>query len=96
MDKIRWRGDKLGQVAGQLAHGCGRELHTSGSIGRLDVFKFAAAAFITTSFEHFAGRDSAGQELFQGPKTDDRNQIVPRRFKKCQLFCLHFAIPRVY
>ena len=64
MDKIRWRTDKLGQVAGQLAHGCGRKMHTSGSLGRLDIFKFVAAAFINTSFEHFAGRDSAGKGPF--------------------------------
>ena len=87
---------QVGQIAGQRAHGFGREMHTSGPLGWLDIFKFVAAAFITTSFEHFAGYNSAGQESFRGPKTGDRNQIVPRRFKKCQLFCLHFAIPRVY
>ena len=96
MDRIRCRGDKLIQIAGQWLQGRGREMHTSGSLGWPDIFKFAAGSFINTSFEHFAGRDSAGQESFRSPKTGDRNQIVPKRFKKCQLFCLHFAIPRVY
>ena len=76
MDKIRCQADKPGQIAGQLAHDCGREMHTSGSLGRLDIFKFVAAAFITTSFEHFVERDSAGQKSFRSPKTGDRNQIV--------------------
>ena len=80
MDKIRWWTDKPGQIAGQLAHGCGREMHTSGSLGWLDIFEFVTGSFITTSFEHFVERDSAGQELFRGPKTDDRNQIVPTRW----------------
>ena len=96
MDKIRCRADKLIQTAGQRLQGRGREMHTSGSLGLLDIFKFVAAAFINTSFEHFAGSDSAGQKSFRSPKTGDRSQIVPKRFKKCQLFCLHFAIPRVY
>ena len=73
VDKIRWRTDKPGQIAGQLAHDCGREMHTSGSLGRLDIFKFVAAAFITTSFEHFVERDSAGQKSFRSPKTGDLN-----------------------
>ena len=64
---MRWRADKLGQVAGQLTHGCGREMHTSGSLGWLDIFEFVAVSFINTSFEHFAGRDSAGQESFRNP-----------------------------
>lgn len=64
VDKIRCRGDKLSQAAGQRAQGCGREMHTSGSLGWLDIFKYVAASFINTSFEHFAWRDSAGQESF--------------------------------
>ena len=64
MDKIRWRTDKLGQVAGQLAHGYGREMHTSGSLGLPDIFKFVAVSLINTYFEHFAERDPAGQEPF--------------------------------
>ena len=79
MDRIRCRADKPNQTAGQLAHGRGREMHTSGSLGWPDIFKFVAAAFINTSFEHFAGRDSAGQESFRSPKTGDRSQIVPKR-----------------
>ena len=64
MDRIRCRGDKSGQTAGQLARGRGREMRTSGSLGWLDIFKYVAASFINTSFEHFAWRDSAGQESF--------------------------------
>ena len=64
MDKIRCRGDKLIQTAGQLARGCGREMHTSGSLGLLDIFKFVATSFINTSFEHFAEHDPAGQGPF--------------------------------
>ena len=64
MDKIRCRADKLSQTAGQLAHGCGREMHTSGSLGLLDIFKFVAKSIMNTSFEHFAERDQAGQGPF--------------------------------
>ena len=52
------------QIAGQLARGRGREMHTSGSLGWLDIFKFVAVSLINTSFEHFAERDPAGQEPF--------------------------------
>ena len=82
MDRIRCRGDKPSQSAGQRAHGFGREMHTSGSLDLLDIFKFVAASLINTYFEHFAGRDSAGQESFRNLKTGDRNQIMPKRFKK--------------
>ena len=64
MDKIRCQADKPGQIAGQLAHGCGREMHTSGSLGWLDIFEFVNVSFINTSFEHFVGRDPAGQGPF--------------------------------
>ena len=64
MDRIRCREDKSSQTAGQLAQGCGREMHTSGSPGLPDIFKFVAVSLINTSFEHFAWRDSAGQESF--------------------------------
>ena len=64
MDRIRCGGDKSSQTAGQLAHGCGREMHTSGSPGLPDIFKFVAVSLINTYFEHFAERDPAGQEPF--------------------------------
>lgn len=43
VDKIRCRGDKLSQVAGQRAHGCGRKMHTSGLIDRQKDFKFVCS-----------------------------------------------------
>lgn len=64
MDKIRCRGDKLSQAAGQRAQGCGRKMHTTGSIDCLKIFKFAAASFMNTYFEQIIERDLAGQDAF--------------------------------
>ena len=54
VDKIRCRGDKLSQTAGQWLQGRGREMHTSGSLGWLDIFEFVAVSFINTSFEQLS------------------------------------------
>lgn len=92
MDKIRCQADKPGQIAGQLAHDCGREMHTSGSQHRSKIFKFIAESLINTYFEQFALEAMLVRARFCSLEPRHR----PKRFKKCQLFCLHFAIPRVY
>ena len=51
-------------TAGQCLQGCGRAMHTSGSLGRLDIFKFVAAAFMNTYFEQIIERDLAGLDAF--------------------------------
>ena len=61
VDKIRCRGDKLSQAAGQRAQGCGRKMHTSGLIDRQKDFKFVCSWSIKSFFEHFAPHDFAGQ-----------------------------------
>lgn len=62
--KIRCRGDKLSQAAGRRLQGCGHEMHTTGSIDCLKIFKFAAASFMNTYFEQIIERDLAGQDAF--------------------------------
>ena len=44
--------------------GCGREMHTTGSIDCLEIFKFAATSFMNTYFEQVIERDLAGQDAF--------------------------------
>ena len=55
---------QVGQIAGQRAYGCGREMHTNGSLDWLDIFEFVAVSFINTSFEHFAEDYPTGQGPF--------------------------------
>nr|DAW70721.1 MAG TPA: hypothetical protein [Caudoviricetes sp.] len=38
----------------------------------------------------------AGRKTFFGTSSPTAEPSTAKRFKKCQLFCLHFAIPRVY
>ena len=64
VDKIRCREDKLSQVAGQRAHGCGRKMHTSGPQHHPKIFKFIATTFMNTYFEQIIERDLAGQDAF--------------------------------
>lgn len=61
VDKIRRRGDKSHQAAGQRAQRCGREMHTSGPIDRQKEFKFVCSWSIKSFFEQFASHDLAGQ-----------------------------------
>ena len=82
VDKIRCRGDKLSQAAGQRAQGCGREMHTSGSQHRSKIFKIAATSFINTHFEQFAACSHAGQSPFLASWTPSRSQ----EFKKMPTF----------
>ncbi len=56
--------DNLSQTAGRRLQGCGREMHTTGSIDCLKIFKFAATSFRNTYFEQTIGRDLAGQDAF--------------------------------
>lgn len=62
--KIRCGEDNLSQTAGRRLQGCGREMHTTGSIDCLNIFKFAAASFMNTYFEQVIERDLAGQDAF--------------------------------
>ena len=54
VDKIRRRGDKLSQAAGQRAQGCGRKMHTSGLMNRQKDFKLVCSWSIKSFFEQFA------------------------------------------
>lgn len=62
--KIRCGEDNLSQTAGPRLQGCGREMHTTGSIDYLKNFKFAATSFMNTYFEQIIERDLAGQDAF--------------------------------
>ena len=62
--KIRCGEDNLSQIAGRRLQGCGREMHTTGSIVCLKIFKFAAMSFRNTYFEQTIERDLAGQDAF--------------------------------
>ncbi len=62
--KIRCGGDNLSQTAGPRLQGCGRKMHTTGSIDCLKIFKFAATSFMNTYFEQIIERDLAGQDAF--------------------------------
>ncbi len=62
--KIRCGEDNLSQTAGRRLQGCGREMHTTGSIDCLKIFKFAAASLVNTYFEQVIERDLAGQDAF--------------------------------
>ena len=54
VDKIRCRGDKLSQAAGQRAQGCGRKMHTSGPQQQSKIFKFIAKSLMNTLFEQLS------------------------------------------
>lgn len=56
--------DNPSQTAGHRLQGCGREMHASGSIDCLKIFKFAATSFRNTYFEQTIERDLAGQDAF--------------------------------
>lgn len=92
VDKIRRRGDKLSQAAGQRAHGCGREMHTSGSQHRSKIFKIAATSFINTHFEQFAACSHAGQSPFLASWTPSRSQAFQKMptflFALCASSCI--------
>lgn len=62
--KIRCGEDNLNQTAGRRLQGCGREMHTTGSIDCLIIFKFAATSLINTYFEQIIERDPAGKDTF--------------------------------
>ena len=62
--KIRRGEDNLGQTAGRRLQGCGHEMHTTGSIDCLKIFKFDAASFMNTYFEQVIERDRAGHDAF--------------------------------
>lgn len=62
--KIRRGEDKPSQTAGHRLQGCGREMHTTGSIDCLEIFKFAATSFMNTYFEQIIERDLAGKDAF--------------------------------
>lgn len=62
--KIRCGEDNLSQTAGRRLQGCSREMHTTGSIDCLKIFKFAATSFMNTYFEQIIERDLAGQDAF--------------------------------
>lgn len=62
--KIRCGEDNLSQTAGRRLQGCGHEMHTTGSIDCLNIFKFAATSFMNTCFEQVAKYDPAGQKPF--------------------------------
>lgn len=62
--KIRCGEDNLSQTAGRRLQGCGHEMHTTGSIDCLKIFKFAAASLVNTYFEQVIERDLAGQDAF--------------------------------
>ena len=62
--KIRRGEDKPSQTAGHRLQGCGHEMHTTGSIDCLEIFKFAATSFFYTHFEQVIERDLAGQDAF--------------------------------
>ena len=62
--KIRCDEDNLSQTAGYRLQGCGREMHTTGSIDCLEIFKFAATSFMNTHFEQVIEHDLAGQDAF--------------------------------
>lgn len=62
--KIRCDEDNLSQTAGRRLQGCGRKMHTTGSIDCLKIFKFAAASLVNTYFEQVIERDLAGQDAF--------------------------------
>lgn len=65
--KIRRGEDNLSQTAGRRLQGCGRKMHTTGSIDCLKIFKFAATSFMHTDFEQVIERDLAGQDAFLVP-----------------------------
>lgn len=44
--------------------GCGRKMHTTGSIDFFKILKFAATSFMNTYFEQVIERDLAGQDAF--------------------------------
>jgi hypothetical protein len=54
VDKIRRRGDKLSQAAGQRAQGRGRKMHTSGPQHHPKIFKFIAKSLMNTPFEQLS------------------------------------------
>ena len=91
-DKTRRCGDKLSQAAGQRAHGCGREMHTSGSQHRSKIFKIAATSFINTHFEQFAACSHAGQSPFLASWTPSRSQAFQKMptflFALCDSSCI--------
>ena len=62
--KIRRGEDSLSQPAGRRLQGCGRKMHTTGSIDCFKIFKFAAKSFMNTDFEQVIERDLAGQDAF--------------------------------
>ena len=62
--KIRRGEDNLSQTAGRRLQGCGHEMHTTGSIDCLKIFKFAATSLINTYFEQIIERNLAGQNAF--------------------------------
>lgn len=65
--KIRRGEDNLNQTAGRRLQGCGRKMHTTGSIDCFKIFKFAATSFMNTDFEQVIERDLAGQDAFLVP-----------------------------
>ena len=93
VDKIRCRGDKLGQAAGQRAQGCGRKMHTSGSIDCQRIFNFVRPWLITSFFEHFASHDFAGQAAYiahvrRGMRHRESKKMPSFLFALCDSSCI--------
>lgn len=92
VDKIRCRGDKPNQTAGQQLQGCGREMHTSGSKHCSKIFKIAATSFINTHFEQFAACSPAGQSPFLASWIPSRSQTFQKMptflFALCDSSCI--------
>lgn len=65
--KIRRGEDSLSQPAGRRLQGCGRKMHTTGSIDCFKIFNFTATSFMNTDFEQVIERDLAGQDAFLVP-----------------------------
>lgn len=63
-NKIRHGEDNPSQTTGRRLQGCGRKMHTTGSIDCFIIFKFAATSFMNTYFEQVIERDLAGQDAF--------------------------------
>ena len=92
VDKIRCRGDKQSQAAGQRAQGCGRKMHTSGPQHRSNIFKIAATSSINTYFEQFVVCSHAGQSPFLTFSIPSRSQAIQKMptflFALCDSSCI--------